>query len=145
MQGATSNSYWHCAKNPSRKHSYIQECKHIMIEIYEPINTCAPKPRLRKRAQGRAQDVAIRQPRNQNLEQPPIYTHIHTHIHTSTNNCPYIYIYTYIYIYIHIYTYIYIYIYIYIHIYTYIYIYIHIYIYLHIHRYTHIFLADVCI
>ena len=64
-----------------------------MMELYLPINTCALKPRPRKRAQGRAQDVPIRQPRNQNLEQPP-----HLYIYVDR----YIYIYMYIY-HIHIY------------------------------------------
>ena len=61
-----------------------------MTEMYEPINTCAPKPRPRKRAQGRAQDVAIRQPRNQNLEQPPYisisqFPRYHAHMGGSRN------------------------------------------------------------
>ena len=88
-----------------------------MIEIYLPISTSALKPRPRKRAQWRTQDVALRQPWNQNLEQPS-YTYLYI--------CN-IYIYIYIYLFIYLFIYLSIFtstcrikhIYTYMHVYTY--------------------------
>ena len=68
-----------------------------MIEIYLPISTSALKPRPRKRAQWRTQDVALRQPWNQNLEQPS-YTYLYI--------CNMLYLYIYLFIYLLIYLFI---------------------------------------